>query len=47
MTSDPEDGTGPGQAQAGAGGRYSVDAPGGLGVQVGERNTQIIYSYTD
>jgi WD40 repeat protein len=43
VTSHPEDGTGP--AQAGAGGRYSVDAPGGLGVQVGEGNTQIIYSY--
>ena len=45
MTSHPEDGTGPVQAQAGAGGRYAVDAPGGLGVQVGEGNTQIIYSY--
>jgi len=45
VTSHPEDGTGPAQAQAGAGGRYSVDAPGGLGVQVGEGNTQIIYSY--
>jgi len=31
--------------QAGAGGAYSVDARGGLGVQVGEGNTQIIYTY--
>jgi WD40 repeat protein len=45
VTSGPEDSTGPVQAPAGAGGRYSVDAPGGLGVQVGEGNTQIIYSY--
>ena len=27
------------------GGRYSVDARGGMGVQVGEGNTQIIYTY--
>ena len=31
--------------QAGADGKYSVDARGGMGVQVGERNTQIIYTY--
>ena len=31
--------------QAGADGRYSVDARGGMGVQVGEGNTQIIYTY--
>jgi WD40 repeat protein len=29
----------------GGGGRYRVDASGALGVQVGEGNTQIIYSY--
>ena len=32
-------------AQAGEGGKYSVDARGGMGVQVGEGNTQIIYTY--
>jgi hypothetical protein len=31
--------------QAGADGAYSVDARGGMGVQVGEGNTQIIYTY--
>ena len=31
--------------QAGADGTYSVDARGGMGVQVGEGNTQIIYTY--
>jgi len=31
--------------QAGANGAYSVDARGGMGVQVGEGNTQIIYTY--
>ena len=45
MGSRPEDGAGPVQVQAGAGGRYSVDARGGMGVQVGEGNTQIIYTY--
>ena len=40
-----EDDAGPLQAQAGMGGRYSVDARGGMGVQVGEGNTQIIYTY--
>ena len=43
MTSDPDDGTRP--VQAGTDGRYSVDARGGMGVQVGEGNTQIIYTY--
>ena len=45
MSSHPEEGAGPVQAQAGADGRYSVDARGGMGVQVGEGNTQIIYTY--
>ena len=31
--------------QAGADGAYSVDARGGMGVQVGAGNTQIIYTY--
>ena len=31
--------------QAGADGTYSVDARGGMGVQVGAGNTQIIYTY--
>ena len=31
--------------QAGGEGAYSVDARGGMGVQVGEGNTQIIYTY--
>ena len=31
--------------QAGADSTYSVDARGGMGVQVGEGNTQIIYTY--
>ena len=45
MSSHPAEGTGPVQARAGAAGRYSVDARGGMGVQVGEGNTQIIYTY--
>ena len=45
VSSGPEDGVGPVQVQAGTDGRYSVDARGGMGVQVGEGNTQIIYTY--
>ena len=45
MNSHPDDGAGPVQVQAGADGTYSVDARGGMGVQVGEGNTQIIYTY--
>jgi WD40 repeat protein len=45
VSSGPGDGARPVQVQAGAGGGYSVDARGGMGVQVGEGNTQIIYSY--
>src|SRR6266496_1300740 len=45
VSSGPEDGAGPVHVQAGADGRYSVDARGGAGVQVGEGNTQIIYTY--
>ena len=47
VSSDPEDSAGPVHAQTGADGRYSVDARGGMGVQVGERNTQIIYTYNN
>ena len=45
MSSHPGDGAGPVQVQAGADSTYSVDARGGMGVQVGEGNTQIIYTY--
>ena len=45
VSSGPEDGAGPVHVQAGTDGRYSVDARGGMGVQVGEGNTQIIYTY--
>ena len=45
MSSHPAEGAGPVQARAGEAGRYSVDARGGMGVQVGEGNTQIIYTY--
>jgi WD40 repeat protein len=31
--------------QVAEGGNYTIDARGGMGVQVGERNTQIIYTY--
>ena len=47
MSSDPDDGAGPVHAQAGADGSYAVDARGGMGVQVGDRNTQIIYTYNN
>ena len=45
MSSHPAEGAGPVQALGGVDGRYSVDARGGMGVQVGEGNTQIIYTY--
>ena len=45
MNSRPDDGASPVHVQAGADGTYSVDARGGMGVQVGEGNTQIIYTY--
>ena len=45
MSSEPDKDAGPVQARAGEGGTYSVDARGGMGVQVGEGNTQIIYTY--
>ena len=45
MSSLPDDGTGPIRAQAEADSTYSVDARGSMGVQIGEGNTQIIYSY--
>ena len=47
MNPGPDDGAGPVQVQAGADGLYSVDARGGTGVQVGEGNTQIIYTYNN
>src|SRR5690348_15260786 len=45
VSSHPEDDAGPVDMRPGADGPYSVDARGGMGVQVGERNTQIIYTY--
>jgi hypothetical protein len=45
MGSDPEHGARLLRGQAGEDGKYSVDARGGMGVQVGEGNTQIIYTY--
>jgi WD40 repeat protein len=45
VSSGPEGGGYPIQVEAETDGRYSVDARGGMGVQVGEGNTQIIYSY--
>jgi len=44
MSVDPDPGALP-VREEGGGGRYSVDASGALGVQVGEGNTQIIYAY--
>ncbi len=45
MTGHPVHGGDPNQAPAGEGCAHSVDARGGIGVQIGERNTQIIYTY--
>ena len=45
MNTRPDDGARPVQVRAGSDGPYSVDARGGMGVQVGEGNTQIIYTY--
>ena len=45
VSSGPEGGAGPVQVQAGSDGTYAVDVRGGMGVQVGEGNTQIIYTY--
>ena len=47
MNSPPDDGARPVQVQARADGAYSVDARGGTGVQIGEGNTQIIYTYNN
>jgi conflict system STAND superfamily ATPase len=44
VSSDSDRGAGPAR-RADGGGRYSVDARGGMGVQVGEGNTQIVYTY--
>ena len=46
VSADTDLRAGPVQAPADEGGKYSVNARGGLGVQVGEGNTQIIYSYS-
>ena len=45
MNSSPENGAEPVQVETGAVGGYSVDARGGMGVQVGDRNIQINYAY--
>jgi len=45
VTSHPHHGGDPVQALVGDGAAHSVDARGGIGVQIGERNTQIIYTY--
>ena len=44
VSSHSDRGAGPARKAEG-GGRYSVDARGGAGVQVGEGNTQIVYTY--
>ena len=44
MSVRPDDDAGPAQGRSGPTGPYSVDAQGGLGIQVGEGNTQIIVS---
>jgi hypothetical protein len=45
VNSGPDDAAGPVQVETRAGGGYSVDARGGMGVQVGDRNIQINYAY--
>ena len=45
MNSRHGDDAGPVQVPTGGDGGFSVDARGGMGVQVGEGNTQIIYTY--
>ena len=45
MSADPGAGGPQVRGRAGGGGKYPVDAGGAMGVQVGEGNTQIIYSY--
>jgi hypothetical protein len=45
VNSRPDDSAEPVQVQAGTDSGYSVDARGGMGVQIGEGNTQIIYTY--
>lgn len=47
MNSRPDDAANPVPAQPGAPGTYSVAVRGASGVQVGERNTQIIYTYNN
>jgi WD40 repeat protein len=45
VSADADPDAGPVRGQADEGGSYPVDARGAMGVQVGEGNTQIIYSY--
>ena len=45
MNSGPDDAAEPVHVETGSGGGYSVDARGGMGVQVGDRNIQINYAY--
>jgi hypothetical protein len=45
VNSQPDGNAGKVPGQAGTDGTYSVDARGGMGVQIGEGNTQIIYTY--
>ena len=45
MNSGPDDGAEPVHVETGAAFGYSVDARGGMGVQVGDRNIQINYAY--
>ncbi len=45
MSTGPDPGGPPVRDDLGDGGKYRVDARGAMGVQVGEGNTQIIYTY--
>ncbi len=45
MSTGPDPGGPPVRDDLGGGGKYRVDARGAMGVQVGEGNTQIIYTY--
>jgi hypothetical protein len=47
MSTDPDLGAGTRHVRPGDGDRYRVDARDAAGVQVGEGNTQIIYSYSN
>jgi WD40 repeat protein len=45
MSADPDPSARTVRGQAGDGGKYPLDVRGAMGVQVGEGNTQIIYTY--